>query len=76
MTKDSFLEGNWFPQGPLTINFHFTSTHWLPFDGNGELLRPLGLLFAMAFLGLRLLEIFLASRGGETRFFAGLGEDE
>jgi hypothetical protein len=33
---------------PLTIHFHFTSTQWLPFDGDGEFLRLLGLLFAMA----------------------------
>lgn len=51
-------------------------THWLLFDGDGELLlRPLGLLFALTFFGLRLFENF-AERGGEARFFTGLGEDE
>lgn len=49
---------------------------WLLLDGDGELLlRPLGLLFAMVFFGLRLFEKSLAPRGGEVRFFAGLGED-
>jgi hypothetical protein len=50
---------------------------WLLFDGVGELLlRPPGLLFPTAFFGLRLLENFLTMRGGEARFFAGLGDDE
>jgi len=50
---------------------------WLLFDGDGELLlRPLGLLLAMTFFGLRLFENFFAPRGGDARFFAGLGEDE